>query len=293
MQTPNIVTPSISSSAMLVELNISTWTARKQDKRASEAVTTQNHADKYTARVNKDILGNCAELDAVRKFVANNRNIHYSMTMPWSDSGLRLLPTAQYFKYQQQMTAVRDEFNRLVDNFMRVYDDAVIEAQLKLGNLFNRDDYPTTETVRGKFAFRMNYIPLPDAGDFRIDVGNEATAQLRQEYDEFYSRMLTTAMRDIWTRLHDALKHVSERLDYNDDNKKRYHNTLIPNLLDIVELMGTCNVTNDTQMTAVQNQLETALRGITTEAVKEDEYLRRQTKRDIDDAIAQLPSLDF
>jgi hypothetical protein len=285
--------PSISSAAMLVELNISTWTARKQDKRASEEVTSSNHADKHTARVNKDILGNCAELDAIRKFVANNRNLHYSMTMPWSDSGLRLLPTAQYFKYQQEMTAIRNEFERLTNIFLAVYDDAVIEAQLKLGNLFNRDDYPTTESIASKFAFRINYIPLPDAGDFRIDIGNEATAQLRAEYDEFYQNMLGTAMRDIWTRLHDSLKHVTERLDYSDDNKKRYHNTLIPNLLDIVELMGTCNVTNDSQMTAIQQQLETALRGVTTEAVKEDEYLRRETKRNLDHVIKQLPSLDF
>ena len=89
---------------MLVELQISQWTGRKKDKRASATVTTQNYADKGTAAVNKKLLGHCEELDAIHKFTANARNIHYSMTMPWSDTGMRLLPTAQYFAYHKQMT---------------------------------------------------------------------------------------------------------------------------------------------------------------------------------------------
>ena len=45
--------PSIGSSAMLVELQISQWTGRKKDKRASATVTTQNYADKGTAAVKR------------------------------------------------------------------------------------------------------------------------------------------------------------------------------------------------------------------------------------------------
>jgi hypothetical protein len=102
---PNISTPSIASSAMLVEFSASQWTARKKDKKASAEVTADNHAETGVANVNKKLLGNCAELDAVHKLTGAIRNIHYGMTMPWSDTGLRLLPTAQYFKYHQTMTS--------------------------------------------------------------------------------------------------------------------------------------------------------------------------------------------
>ena len=87
--------PSISSSAMLVELSISTWTGRKLDKRASQDVTSTNNAVTGVANVHKKLLGDCAELDIIQKFVGNVRNIHYAMTMPWSDTGIRLLPTKQ------------------------------------------------------------------------------------------------------------------------------------------------------------------------------------------------------
>jgi hypothetical protein len=285
--------PSIASSAMLVELSVSHWTGQKKDRRASEDITAQSHADKGVANVRKKLLGNCAELEAVQKFVANSRNLHYSMTMPWSDTGMRLLPTAQYFKYHEQMTAIQNEFERLVDEFLQSYADEVVDAQLKLGSLFNPDDYPTTDALRCKFAFRLSYIPLPDAGDFRIDVGTDATEQLKTHYQSYYSNQLKSAMNDVWTRTYDALKHVSERLDYTDDNKKRYHNSLIPNLLDMVELLHVCNVTGDSQMASLASKLDDALRGVTTEAVKEDAFLRAQTKRAVDNVLKSLPSLDI
>ena len=88
--------PTISSSAILVELSISVWTARRLDKTASRAVTATNNAASGVANVNKKLLGDCAELDAVQKFAANARNLHYGMSMPWSDMGMRLVPTTMY-----------------------------------------------------------------------------------------------------------------------------------------------------------------------------------------------------
>lgn len=289
----HVATPSIASSAMLVELSISTWTGRKLDKRASSQVTTTNGAASGVANVNKKLLGNCDELTAVQKFTANVRNLHYRMTMPWSDTGLRLLPTAQYFKYNEAMTAVQDEYRRMVDNFLRVYDWEISQAQAKLGELFNHSDYPSAESISRKFRFRFSYIPLPEAGDFRVDVGNEATAQITQHYKSYYTSQLEAAMRDVWQRTYTALSKMSERLDYADNvHKKVFHDSLVSNVLDMVELLDVCNVTGDSQMAALRAKLDDTLRGVTPDALRDDVYLRAQTKRAVDDVIAQLPSLD-
>ena len=286
--------PSISSSSMLVELSISTWTGRKLDKRASKDVTINNNADTGIANVNKKLLGNCQELTAVQKFVANVRNIHYSMTMPWSDTGLRLLPTAQYFKYHQQMTAIQNEYDRLVNEFIRTYDWAISQAQARLGDLFNPADYPSTDSIRSKFSFRLSYIPLPDAGDFRIDIGNEATEQVRTHYQTYYETQLNNAMQDVWQRAYSALSNMSERLDYADhEQKKVFRDTLVTNVLDIVDLLDVCNVANDSQMSALRLKLDDALRGVTPDALREDSYLRAETKRAVDDVIKSLPSIDL
>ena len=286
--------PSIGSSAMLVELSISTWTGRKLDKRASADVTAQNHADTGMANVHKKLLGNCDELTAVQKFTANVRNLHYGMTMPWSDTGLRLLPTAQYFKYHQAMTEVQNEYERMVQTFLDAYDWAITQSQARLGDLFNPADYPSTDSIASKFKFRFSYIPLPDAGDFRIDVGNEGNDMVREHYQSYYADQLNTAMQDVWQRVYKSLTKMSERLDYADhEQKKVFRDTLVSNVLDMVELLNVCNVTGDSQMSALAMKLDDALRGVTPDALREDGYLRAETKKAVDDAIKSLPSIDL
>lgn len=279
---------------MLVELSISTWTGRKKDKRASEDVTSMNHAAAGVAAVNKKLLGDCAELIAVQKFTANLRNAHYAMTMPWSDTGLRLLPTTQYFKYHQQMTALQQEYERLVALFLSAYDWEIMQAQTKLGDLFIRDEYPTTESLHNKFSFRLTYIPLPDAGDWRINIQNDAMDELKAHYENYYSTQLGQAMNDVWRRTYDALSRMSERLDYADhEQKKVFRDSLVDNVAEMIELLRVCNVANDVQMAAMADNLEEAMRGVTPDALREDEWLRRETKRNVDAAIKALPSLDL
>lgn len=289
--------PSISTAAMLVELSIGTWTGRKLDKRASQDVTSQNNADKGVANVHKKLLGDCAELDAVQKFTANARNTHYACTMPWSDTGLRLLPTTQYFKYTQEMSALQNEYQRLVQVFLDAYSWEIQNSQLKLGALFNSDEYPTADSLTSKFRFKMNYMPLPDVGDWRVAIGGETESALRSQYEGYYRAQLQAAMGDVWKRAHEALTKMSDRLDYADDmTKKVFRDSLVTNVHDMIELLGACNVTNDPVMSAAQRDLDEAMRGITPDALREDPYLRAETRRKVNEVrktIDNLPSLGW
>lgn len=291
---PQTDAPTLASSAMLVEVNISHWAGRKKDKRASIDVTSANHADSGVASVNKKLLANSDTLRAIQTHVTAARNLHANMTMPWSNSGLRLLPTAQYFKYSQAMSDMQNEFDKLVGEFLSAYNDEVIDVQLKLGDLFSHDDYPSVETLERKFAFRTNYMPLPDAGDFRVDIGNDALREVKGQYADFYTKQYNTAMNDVWTRLHKALSNMSDRLDYSSkEDKKIFRDSLVENVTDMIELLRVCNVTSSTQMAQMANRLEDAMSGVTPDALREDDIFRAETKRAVDDAIKSLPSLDL
>jgi hypothetical protein len=292
--------PSISSSAVLVEFSVSCWTGRKLDKKASNDVTDSNGAARGVAKVSKKLLGDCAELDAVNKFAANARNTHYAMTMPWSDLGMRLCPTSVYMsKYNVTMGELQDEFARLVTVFLDAYDWELQNAQLNttLGGLFNADEYPTRDSLESKFRMRFNAVPLPDSGDWRLDIGNQAATEMRTQYEKFYNEQLGKAMGDVWRRAHDALSKMSDRLDYADkDTKKVFRDSLVENVTDIIEMMASCNITNDPVMAKAQRDLDYALRGVTPDALREDAYLRAETKRQVDEVkrvIDSLPSLGF
>jgi hypothetical protein len=286
--------PSISSAAMIVDFNASVWTARKKDNKASEDVNNMNAADKGVANVTKNLLGECDELRAVQKFAANVRNIHYSMTMPWSDNGSRLLTTQQYFKYNEVMTDLQQEFYRLVGELLDVYEWRVIKAQDKLGTMFNRDEYPTRDSLQDKFGFRISYVPLPDAGDFRIDIGNEAMTQIKSQYESHYTQAIQTAMNDLWHKLHDNLTTLVRQLDVNEEGKgNRLYDSVFDRAIELTEMLGTCNVTGDSQMEAMRRQMEQALHGLNLDQIKRSPTLREDTRTKLTAAIAALPSLDM
>jgi hypothetical protein len=285
---------SIASSAMLCELSISVWTGRKMDKKASAEVIAANNAGHGAVNVHKKLLGNCHELQAIQKLASSTRNLHYSMTMPWSDMGLRLIPTAQYFKYENIMTGLQNEFVKLQELFCDAYDWETTQAQSTLGSLFNQAEYPTVDSIRRKFKFRLATMPVPLSGDWRLDIGNEAMEEVRTQYEGYIVTQVQTAMDDLWRRLFQPLDNMSKRLDYaSKEDKKIFKDSLVGNVLDMVELLKTCNITGDIQMEAARTKLEDALRGVTADGLREDAYLRSETKRTVDEVIRSLPSLDF
>ena len=289
---PTVSAPSISSASMLVELNISVWTGRKKDKAASADVTYQNAAHTGVASVNKKLLGDCEELTALQKFAGNVRTMHYSMTMPWSDSGMRLLPTSVYFKYHQQMTAMQNEFDRLVQVFLDAYDWEVVQAQVKLGNLFHRDEYPTVDSLRDKFGFRMSYIPLPDAGDWRVDMERDAQNALRDQYADFYRKQVEGAMRDIWERLHTEVTRFIKQLDVDAEGRKgKIYDSTMEHVLHLCEMMEAANFTNDPNMQLAQHKIKAALDGVERMDLVRNDGFRASTKKAMEDAIAALPGL--
>lgn len=237
-------------------------------------------------------MGDCEELTAIHKFTSLVRASHYNMTLPWSDSGMRILPTKQYFKYTEAMNAMQTEFYALVEHFLNAYHFKIAMAQSDLGALFNPDEYPTSEALRGKFSMTLCFIPLPEAGDWRVDIGNEGNKQLKEHYQAYYKQSLTDAMNDIWSRLKEVLTRASDRLDYGaGETKKLFRDSLVTNIMEIVDVMDACNLTRDADMTTAAQVLRDALTGVDAVDLREDDALRRATKARVDEVLKGLPSL--
>ena len=293
--------PSIATSAGLVDFSIGWWAGTKHDRKASKEVTDANGAARGVARVNKSLMANNPDLRAIGLFVSSVRAENIGRTLPWGNSGPRLLVTALLFEHQKFITEAQVKFTRMVEDFLSTYTWEVTKAQAALGNLFVQDDYPSVDKLRRKFHWAVDYIPLPEKGDFRIDTANlaqeeaeQALAKLETDFATYYQRSLHGAMDHIWKGLFKALSNMSDRLDYaSKEDKKGFHESLVGNVLEMVDVLDHCNITNDMQMANARAKLEDALRGVTAAALKEDDYLRAETKRTVDEVIASLPSLDF
>jgi hypothetical protein len=103
-------------------------------------------------------------------YAARIRLYHNQNTLSWSDKGARLLPTSMFMEYKQTMNVMRDNFYKMMGDFLDNYDALVANANLHMGSLFNADDYPTKDEVAAKFGFKLVFSPLPESGDFRLDI---------------------------------------------------------------------------------------------------------------------------
>jgi len=275
----------ISNSAMLVDLNISVWTGRKMDKKVSEEVDASKGTKARAGNYHKKLLAGTDKLEKIQKIVSAVRTWNYNNTLPWSDGGSRLLPMKNFFAYKATLNNFEQQYNQAVDEFLQEYPQLVSTSAFTLGNLFDRGEYPDADSLRGKFGFKYVFCPVPDAGDFRIDVEEQAKAELQQQYKSYYETKLAEAMKDAWTRLHDTLKHLSDRMDYTDENKKKFWDSTITNATELCSLLTSLNVTNDPKLEEARQKLEKALAGVEPEDIRESEAIRSNVKSKVDEIL--------
>lgn len=277
----------IDTCAMLVEFNASVWTARKLDKSTTdEVVASKNAGAKDAARVNKHLLAGRTELDVIQQAVSRARQFVYDNTAPWSDSGLRLLPTVNFMKFTERMNDFEEEMEALVKSFVAIYPTLITAQALALGDMFKRDDYPTANEIMTKFSFRVNYMPVPSSGDFRVDVGNQAQAELKARLESLTQERIDSAMADVRERLSTHLKRMSDRLttDYvnGEAKQRRFHDTLVDGALELCDLTKSLNVTNDVTLEEARKQLEQLLVGVSPADLRKNEAIRQDVKKNVD-----------
>jgi len=238
---------SISASALLVELNISVWPASKIDREVTNKVNSDAGAVQGASQTKKNLFAGTSLRKDIEKFAARVRLYHNQHTLPWADKGERLLPTKLFMEYKQTMNGYEQTFNMMCQNFYAEYPRLVADAPMSLGVLFNAEDYPDITNVMNKFGFKRSVKPVPEAGDFRLDVPAEDMRELVFSFEAQQREKLAEAVREPWERLHSELSAISKKLTdvEGDDGKKRYHDTLVSNPLELCSLLTKLNITND------------------------------------------------
>ena len=296
---------SISSSAMLGSINMSVWEARKQDRRTAEEVAVAKGArSKRAATVHKHLFSECPALEAIKSLRGEVRVWFNDVTPPWDDNGRRLIPTAKYLEITDQAAKYQQRFNDLVRVFLNMYSTEISKQAFEMGALFDRSEYPPAEEVARKFHFSFAVEPVPTSGDFRVDVGNEAAKQLKEQYEKVMEQRVAGAVADAWSRVKQQVEWVHERMSavlaYDPDaveevktfdengnlkeveiKKKRrpkLYDSMLEQGMALTELLKDLNITNDPRLEEARRALETALSRVDMDSLKESPELQRSTK---------------
>ena len=245
---------SLSSKAMIVSLSVSCWTARKQDKKVSTEVEAAHNA-RDAGRFNKLLIDKAA-LDPLTSFAGRIRDEHYRLTLPWLDNGGRLLPSKLFMEYRKVIEGLKADYAKLVESFLANYDVQVQAARNRLGTMFNPEDYPQAERLRSKFAVELDIIPVPQAADFRVDVGDAERSRIQREMEERLAKRQADAAAEAWGRIRDVVSTIYLR---TSAEKPVIRDSLIENARDLVALLPGLNLDDDPAMTTVARAISDTL----------------------------------
>lgn len=265
---------SIQERAILADLNISLWTARKYDRKVSEEINNTHQAADDAGRYNKALLSSSV-LSAITSVVAKAREYHYKNTLPWKDNGSRILPSTSYFEYTAAMRKYRDSFEAAVHDLVRNYDKHLDNARARLKSMYDPNEYPPALALYDKFSFDTFFSPVPSSADFRVDLSDTEVARIQQDLEAKLQEVQNRAMKDVWGRIEVLVKHMFEKLD---QKQPRLYSSMLDNIYELVGLLPSLNINDDPALTQVRKDLEQHLLKYDIEGLRTDKHYRREAR---------------
>lgn len=294
---------SVHTMAMLSALHVSVWSARRFDRAVTDEVNREKAASKEAGRYNKHLFGGSKEAPSYAKVVAAAgaaRTVLYENTLPWSDEGWRLLPTTNWFVCTDKMRAARVVFDGAVATFISEYPTLKEQAKTNLGALYVEADYPSEHDIVSKFGITIEFRPVPQAGDFRLDLPTAQMAEIEKAVTERVEAATVAAMKDAWNRLYESVVRIKERLSDPGNaaegpsgaaKRASIRDALIENARDTCSALTRLNVTKDAGLNEMIVRVLEEVDGLDAKALRSNESLRREKAKEADAILRQMRGL--
>ena len=267
-------TGSISERAMLASLNIKNWSPRKLDKQVTREVAQSKGVTvgaETVGRYTKNLIPQSDTLSAVQHIVSQARAEFYNLTLPWSQDGSRILSADAYLELQARLSTLEIEYRHAVKKFIAAYPALQQRAQTELARLYVADEYPDASALDAKFVWKFQVLPLPQASDFRVNLGDDLSAQMREDIAQEINSSVASAMQDAYQRLQTRVQYVMERLS---DPDAIFQARLLEGLRDMCGTLRKLNLTGDANLEQALDDLEARVLVHSAETLRENPAVR-------------------
>jgi len=260
---------------MLASLRISSWSARKYDRKITAETNEAHGASSDAGRYNKMLLpGDASSYKALTSHIAGVRVLHYAQTLAWSDDGWRLLPVANYQRYTDKLREAKHTYDSLLADFLADYPQLQQAARIKLNGMYRDEDYPSD--VAGKYDFVIEYSPVPSGGDFRVELSQAEIDVIATRTESRVKSAFEDAHRDAVKRLYDCVSRIHERLAQPE---AIFRDSLINNATELCDVLTRLNISGDVNLETLRKQTD-SLATVSPDTLRNDAVTRIQTAND-------------
>jgi hypothetical protein len=291
---------SLASSGVLVSVTVNLWSATKLDQGISDEVSTSKNAVSAAGRYTKNLLANNPKHKNLMNYRQTVANWMKRMTYDWNGDQ-RYLPTPDVPKFMAEYRQHEAAFGALFNDFDASYEDIISDMAFKaagLGDMFNRNDYPTREKMQKKYGINLfvNDVPM---NDYRVLVAKDMADELFDVYASQTQRIVEGIVNDQFKRMKDVMESLSFCCDVDVSvgadgeqkiRKRKIYDTTVDKARDMVRLYKEFNLTDNAELSESIAMLENTLRDVSTETLRESDLVRSEVKEGVDEILNRFGS---
>jgi DUF438 domain-containing protein len=137
----------------------------------------------------------------------------------------------------------------------------------------------------------VSYSPLPDAGDYRIDISKEIMEEVVSETIRSNEARYEAARQDLRQRLIDKVSHLADRCKaINESDKAKWFESNLTNITDLIDIIPDMLIGEDDELLEAVKSAKAMLNGIDSDLIKGNESVRDEIRKK---AAAIVSSLQF
>ena len=212
-----------------------------------------------------------------------------TVTLPFPEAGIRLLPQNSLGMFANTMQTYRERLQEAARELAAQYDQIKSEAQRRLGTLYNASDYPIT--LDGLFDLEVSY-PTIEPPNYLMALHPEVYQQEQARVRERFESAVELAEQAFATELQRLTAHLAERLTgLHDGQPKVFRDSAVENLRDFFERFRRLNIRSSPELDALVEQAQQTITGIEPQTLRDSNRLRQMVARDFEQIQARVGDL--
>ena len=241
---------SLRDKAVLVSLKRGMLTASKQNAEATRLVEETYAAG--VGRFAKTLLADNKLLAECKSASNAIYAYHRKHTLPWMDDGPRLITQAAYLPYLKGLKPLMSDLDAAIAALKDGWDATLDAEKQRLGPLFDAGDYPRAVDLDRHIYAIVRVLPIPDAGDFRVDLPEQEKEALNAAVKEAEQ----SAQADLIARLKSPLERVVTRMGevsaaLEAGEKPRIAKSLTAGITEVAEIARDLNLGDNPEVEAM------------------------------------------
>jgi len=261
--------------AMLVRLRVSTWTGSRKNKR----VTEENCA-RYGATRDAGVWLDHFIPDVWRKKLISAagklRNEAKHQTLPWLDDSTRILRSDTFMDYRKRLQAELAKYNEVWEEFLKEYPAILANMPNRLQGLANQGQMPSVTELRSKFGATMDVFPISNHQDFRSEMDDEDMKEVKAQMESTYQHNMKRMMNDVWGQMIAMVGKIEAKLS---DPDKKFHDSLITNLIELCIQLPKMNLTEDGDLKVMRKEVIDKLCHLKPDNLRHDKTERKDAAK--------------